>query len=202
MSDTLELRRGTTRRQVFSQHPIDGQAVKRLVYAGMTWLKTNQAVVNALNVFPVPDGDTGTNMLLTMQSAINEIEDSGETHMGKMLGAVAQGALMGARGNSGVILSQLWRGFARAIEEEAELTAEGVAKGFAGASETAYKGVVRISCSGWAPDAAVEYRFSLGAETEMAQESTGLSNGTCYYRHRLCAKKGTPQPRPAALFPF
>ncbi|KAA3643174.1 MAG: DAK2 domain-containing protein [Chloroflexi bacterium] len=143
MSDTLELRRGTTRRQVFSQHPIDGQAVKRLVYAGMAWLKTNQAVVNALNVFPVPDGDTGTNMLLTMQSAINEIEDSGETHMGKMLGAVAQGALMGARGNSGVILSQLWRGFARAIEDEAELTAEGVAKGFAGASETAYKGVVR-----------------------------------------------------------
>ena len=143
MSDTLELRRGTTRRQVFSQHPIDGQAVKRLVYAGMTWLKTNQAVVNALNVFPVPDGDTGTNMLLTMQSAINEIEDSGETHMGKMLGSVAQGALMGARGNSGVILSQLWRGFARAVEDDAELTAEGVVRGFAGASETAYKGVVR-----------------------------------------------------------
>ncbi|MHA1134518.1 MAG: alpha/beta fold hydrolase [Alphaproteobacteria bacterium] len=70
--------------------------------------------------------------------------------------------------------------------------------------DDAYKGVVRISCSGWAPDAAVEYRFSLGAETEMAQESTGLSNGTCYYRHRLCAKKGAPppQPRPAALFPF
>jgi len=68
----------------------------------------------------------------------------------------------------------------------------------------AYKGVIRISCSGWAPDAAVEYRFSLGAETEMAQESTGLSNGTCYYRHRLCAKKSAPpaQHRPAALFPF
>ena len=143
MSDTLELRRGTTRRQLFSQHPIDGQAVKRLVYAGMTWLKTNQALVNALNVFPVPDGDTGTNMVLTMQSAINEIEDSGETHMGKMLGAVAQGALMGARGNSGVILSQLWRGFARAVENEPELSAEGVANGFAGATQTAYKGVVR-----------------------------------------------------------
>ncbi|MDH3943765.1 MAG: DAK2 domain-containing protein, partial [Anaerolineae bacterium] len=95
--------------------PIDGQAIKHLTLAGLTWLKANKETVNALNVFPVPDGDTGTNMVLTMNSAVEEIEDSEERHTGKMLGTVAQGALMGARGNSGVILSQLWRGFARAL---------------------------------------------------------------------------------------
>ena len=69
-----------------------------------------------LNVFPVPDGDTGTNMVLTMQAAYNEIASSGEKNVGKMDHAIAQGALMGARGNSGVILSQIWRGFARSLD--------------------------------------------------------------------------------------
>lgn len=69
--------------------------------------------------------------------------------------------------------------------------------------DEAHKGVVRISCSEWAPDAAIEYRFSLGAKAEMAQESSGLDHGTCYYRHRLCAKDPSPtEHRPAALFPF
>src|SRR5512140_80349 len=95
---------------------LDGQGLKLLVEAALTWLKTNQQIVNALNVFPVPDGDTGTNMLLTMQAAYAEIARSGEGNIGKMAHAVAQGALMGARGNSGVILSQLWRGFARGLD--------------------------------------------------------------------------------------
>src|SRR5512144_3115032 len=98
--------------------PFDGQALKRLVEAGLTWLKTNQQTVNALNVFPVPDGDTGTNMSLTMTSAWNEIKESGERNAGRMAAMVAKGALMGARGNSGVILSQLWRGFARALQDQ------------------------------------------------------------------------------------
>jgi dihydroxyacetone kinase-like predicted kinase len=89
--------------------------MKRLVEAGLTWLRTNQQTVNALNVFPVPDGDTGTNMVLTMQSAWNEIKDLGHRSISDMAGAVSKGALMGARGNSGVILSQLWRGFARGV---------------------------------------------------------------------------------------
>lgn len=122
---------------------IDGQSLKRLVEAGMTWLRTNQQIVNSLNVFPVPDGDTGTNMLLTLTSAYNEIKDSGETHLGKMAGLVAKGALMGARGNSGVILSQLWRGFARAVQDHASLDAQTLVKAFAEARDTAYKGVVR-----------------------------------------------------------
>ena len=89
----------------------DGLMLKQLVEAGLTWLRTNHQLVNALNVFPVPDGDTGTNMLLTMTSAYNEVSSLGHHNAGQMAAAVAQGALMGARGNSGVILSQIWRGF-------------------------------------------------------------------------------------------
>ena len=122
---------------------IDGQSLKRLVEAGMLWLRTNQQIVNSLNVFPVPDGDTGTNMLLTLTSAYNEIKDSGEKHFGKMAGMVAKGALMGARGNSGVILSQLWRGFARGVQDHEMLDAVTLVKAFAEARDTAYKGVVK-----------------------------------------------------------
>src|SRR5512138_297563 len=123
--------------------PFDGQALKRLVEAGLMWLKTNQQTVNALNVFPVPDGDTGTNMSLTMTSAWNEIKDSGERNVGRMAAMVAKGALMGARGNSGVILSQLWRGFARGLQDQDLIDAAGLARALADARDTAYKGVVK-----------------------------------------------------------
>ncbi len=123
--------------------PFDGQALKRLIEAGLTWLKTNQRTVNSLNVFPVPDGDTGTNMMLTMTSAWNEIKDSAERHAGKMAALVAKGALMGARGNSGVILSQLWRGFARGLQECEVIDGAAMVKAFVEAKETAYKGVVK-----------------------------------------------------------
>ncbi|MBI3159595.1 MAG: DAK2 domain-containing protein [Chloroflexi bacterium] len=132
-----------SRRMAMERFDIDGQAVKNLALAGLTWLKTNQEVVNALNVFPVPDGDTGTNMILTMKSAFDEIENSPENHAGKMLGKLAQGALMGARGNSGVILSQLWRGVAHSLENSPAITAKELAKALAQARDTAYKGVVR-----------------------------------------------------------
>src|SRR5690606_10355514 len=94
-------------------------------------------------VFPVPDGDTGTNMTLTMQSAWNEIKDSGNTHLGEMAAAVSKGALMGARGNSGVITSQILRGFSRSVHDKATLDKETFVKAFAEARDTAYKGVVR-----------------------------------------------------------
>lgn len=123
--------------------PFDGQAYKKLIEAGLTWLRTNQQSVNALNVFPVPDGDTGTNMVLTMQSAYDEIKDLGHHKVSDMANAVSQGALMGARGNSGVILSQIWRGIARGLEGESLLTSKNMAKAFASARDTAYKGVVR-----------------------------------------------------------
>jgi DAK2 domain fusion protein YloV len=133
-----------TRRQAqFRKAPIDGRAFKNLVEAGLTWLRTNQEIVNSQNVFPVPDGDTGTNMVLTMQSAYDEIEDSPETNSGRIAHAVAHGALMGARGNSGVILSQLWRGFARALDHQEFLDGASFVRALEEARDTAYKGVVR-----------------------------------------------------------
>ncbi len=128
---------------IIDQKFIDGQGLKRFIESGLTWLRTNQQIVNALNVFPVPDGDTGTNMLLTMQAAYNEIKDSNENNIGIIAQAIAQGALMGARGNSGVILSQIWRGFARALDNQPQMDTKLFALALDKAKTTAYKGVVR-----------------------------------------------------------
>jgi DAK2 domain fusion protein YloV len=122
---------------------IDGQDLKVLTESALTWLKTNQQLVNSLNVFPVPDGDTGTNMVLTMQAAYNEIANSGEKNIGKMAHAIAQGALMGARGNSGVILSQLWRGISRSLDSMETMDATAFVHALGEGRNTAYKGVVR-----------------------------------------------------------
>lgn len=122
---------------------INGQDLKKYFYAGLTWLKANQPLVNSLNVFPVPDGDTGTNMFLTLKTAYAEIESATETNVGTIAKKFAHGALMGARGNSGVILSQILRGFARALDEREELTADLLVLALAESRNTAYKGVVR-----------------------------------------------------------
>lgn len=133
----------TAERHKLVSVPIDGQGLKTLLEAGMIWLKTNQQTVNSLNVFPVPDGDTGTNMVLTMQAAFDEISISGETNVGLLAHSIARGALMGARGNSGVILSQIWRGFARALDEHPTMDVEILKDALKEAEATAYKGVVR-----------------------------------------------------------
>lgn len=122
---------------------IDGRMLRQVVSTGLSWLRTNQQLVNSLNVFPVPDGDTGTNMVLTMQSAVDEIASTGERSISQVAQTIAHGALMGARGNSGVILSQLWRGFARALDGHEKMDAETMAFALDQARETAYKGVVR-----------------------------------------------------------
>ncbi len=122
---------------------IDGQVLKKMVEAAMIWLRIHQQVVNSLNVFPVPDGDTGTNMLLTMQSAFNEISASNETNIGKIAHSISQGALMGARGNSGVILSQIWRGFARGLDSYERMDCKSFIAALNESRNTAYKGVVR-----------------------------------------------------------
>ncbi len=100
----------------------DGQGLKRMAEAGLAWLEENHQHVNDLNVFPVPDGDTGTNMLLTMRSAYREVANSEETDASKVARALYNGALMGARGNSGVILSQLWRGISNALSHKPTFT--------------------------------------------------------------------------------
>ena len=133
----------TTPVQHMRKYPIDGQTFKPLIEAALNWLRTNHQSVNALNVFPVPDGDTGTNMVLTMQAAYDEIAESAERNVGKLAHAIAHGALMGARGNSGVILSQLWRGFARALDSQETLDGPSLVSAFHQGRNTAYKGVVR-----------------------------------------------------------
>jgi DAK2 domain fusion protein YloV len=126
-----------------AKEQVNGAVLKLMVEAGLTWLRTNQQIVNSLNVFPVPDGDTGTNMVLTMQAAYEEISNGKENNFGKVAHAIAHGALMGARGNSGVILSQIWRGFARAVDNIETLDVPTFVKALASARDTAYKGVVR-----------------------------------------------------------
>lgn len=125
------------------KYPVDGQVFKSLIEASLVWLRTNQQLVNSLNVYPVPDGDTGTNMVLTMQAACDEVADSAERNIGKLTHMVAHGALMGARGNSGVILSQLWRGFARELDNIEFLDGQLLTHALHQGRNTAYKGVVR-----------------------------------------------------------
>src|SRR6187399_2464202 len=96
----------------------DGPGLKRLAAAGLAWLEQNYESVNQLNVFPVPDGDTGTNMLLTMRATVAAMNKQTGESASAMAESMAHGALMGARGNSGVILSQILRGLARGIEGE------------------------------------------------------------------------------------
>ena len=114
-----------------------------LFEAGLLWLTTNQQYVNSLNVFPVPDGDTGTNMVLTMQAAFTEADQHRSTNVGETGRHFAQGALMGARGNSGVILSQIWRGFSRALDHYETMDTGLLMRAMQEARNTAYKGVVR-----------------------------------------------------------
>lgn len=132
-----------TARQAFLQRPFTGQVLKEIIEGSLVWLRSNQQLVNSLNVFPVPDGDTGTNMVLTLQSAFDEIKNSTENNVGEMAHTLSNGALMGARGNSGVILSQLLRGFARGLDHLAVLNPATLVQSFAIARDTAYKGVVR-----------------------------------------------------------
>lgn len=120
---------------------VDGFLIKTLFGAGLTWLEKNKERVNRLNVFPVPDGDTGTNMFLTLRNAYREIADLQEDHVGRLSSAIARGALTGARGNSGVILSQLFAGVAAALKDQEKLTAESLVRACQYAVDYAYKAV-------------------------------------------------------------
>ena len=120
---------------------MNGLRLKQLVQAGYMWLKQHEASVNAYNVYPVPDGDTGTNMAHTMEAAWKAVSASEEAHAGRMAKAISTGALRGSRGNSGIILSQLWRGFAKATEPHEELTTRELIGGLREAATTAYGGV-------------------------------------------------------------
>jgi len=114
-----------------------------MIWAGAQQLNKHVEQVNALNVFPVPDGDTGTNMNLSFSSGAKEVKRKKSGHVGQLAEALSKGLLMGARGNSGVILSQLFRGFAKSVENKVTLTARDLAQAFHKGVETAYKAVIK-----------------------------------------------------------
>ncbi|KHE69269.1 DAK2 domain-containing protein [Halobacillus sp. BBL2006] len=122
---------------------LDGKTLAEMILQGAHHLKKNSQMIDALNVFPVPDGDTGTNMNLSMTSGAEEVKTVDENHAGIVSKALAKGLLMGARGNSGVILSQLFRGFSKAIEEKDVLTTNDFSSALQGGVETAYKAVMK-----------------------------------------------------------
>ena len=122
---------------------ICGAVLKDMYLTGAALLEKNRAYIDSLNVFPVPDGDTGTNMSMTMQSAAREIQNCKSDSVSDVASAASLGALKGARGNSGVILSQIFRGFARALSGKEEMTAEDFSIALTAGSEAAYKAVMK-----------------------------------------------------------
>lgn len=126
-----------------SANTIDAQLLSRMFLAGAQNLEVKKEWINELNVFPVPDGDTGTNMTLTIMSAANEVRSLEKVTMKDLAKAISSGSLRGARGNSGVILSQLLRGFTKVIQQQDQVTIQVLAAAFEKAVETAYKAVMK-----------------------------------------------------------
>lgn len=122
---------------------LDGTMLKKALAGAAKFLEDNKEEVNSLNVFPVPDGDTGTNMSLTVNSAIKQGINLNEDSVSKIALATSHGSLMGARGNSGVILSQLFRGFANGLNEKDTADIKTIAEAFKQAADTAYKAVMK-----------------------------------------------------------
>ena len=122
---------------------INGNLFAEMIIQGAQNLSNNADMVDALNVYPVPDGDTGTNMNLSMTSGREEVQSHLTSHIGDLGKAFSKGLLMGARGNSGVILSQIFRGFSKALEDEKDIDAKQFAHSFDAGVKTAYKAVMK-----------------------------------------------------------
>src|SRR5205807_1011810 len=135
---TPKIRQRPRRISVFN-----GQDLKKAILAGAACLEEHRQAINALNVFPVPDGDTGSNMAATMKSAVRNIIDSDETSAGIIAAKVAHDALLGARGNSGVILSQILRGIAIGLDKKQTFTAQDLAVALQQAAQLAYRAVIK-----------------------------------------------------------
>ncbi|MCT8139787.1 DAK2 domain-containing protein [Anaerobacillus sp. CMMVII] len=122
---------------------LEAEKLAQMFIEGANNLTKNVKLVDSLNVFPVPDGDTGTNMNLSITSGVKEVQKQVPEHVGKVAGAFAKGLLMGARGNSGVILSQLFRGFSKSVEGKATLNGKQFADAFGAGVDMAYKAVMK-----------------------------------------------------------
>src|SRR5699024_2806935 len=117
---------------------LTGKDFKDMIAAGQAHLAQNAEYVDSLNVFPVPDGDTGTNMNLTFSSGAKAVKETETKHIGEVGKALSKGLLMGARGNSGVILSQLFRGFSKSMDKKAKINAWEFAQAFQAGVDSAY----------------------------------------------------------------
>ncbi len=135
--------RATARQRPRRISVFDGQDLKKAIVAGAACLEEHREAINALNVFPVPDGDTGSNMSATMQAAVRDIKTSTESSAGVVAAKIAHGALLGARGNSGVILSQTLRGLAQGLDKKTTFTAPDLANALQEASRLAYRAVIK-----------------------------------------------------------
>lgn len=122
---------------------INAKTLKKMFLAGAARIEAKKEYINELNVFPVPDGDTGTNMTLTIMSAVKELNAASDSSMEEVAKAISSGSLRGARGNSGVILSQLFRGFTKEIKNYEDINVTIMANAFQKASETAYRAVMK-----------------------------------------------------------
>ena len=122
---------------------IDGKMFRAMVETGANLLHNNHPEIDALNVFPVPDGDTGTNMSLTFTNGAAEVKKLESDNLGDVAKTLSKGLLMGARGNSGVILSQIFRGVAKSLKGKESADAVELAEAFASGAKVAYKAVMR-----------------------------------------------------------
>lgn len=125
------------------QDKINGAAFRKMVYGGAALLEKNKKLVDALNVFPVPDGDTGTNMFLTLKNSVNEVSNCMDNNLKSLCEAYSKGALRGARGNSGVITSQIIKGMCSVLGNYEEITSKIFAKALAEGAKVAYKAVTK-----------------------------------------------------------
>lgn len=163
---------------------LNGNDFMELVFAGADSLRHHAENVNALNVFPVPDGDTGTNMNLTLTSGVEELRRRPSAHLGKAAEALSKGLLMGARGNSGVILSQLFRGFAKYVHDLEEANVQQFAAALQSGVDTAYKAVVKpvegtiLTVSREAAKHAVQSSRRAGSLLELMEEVLHKGNET------------------------
>ena len=146
---------------------LDGSLFSRMVYLGAKKLHSNAKAVDSLNVFPVPDGDTGTNMNLTLTSGVDELSRKESVRISDAAAALAKGLLMGARGNSGVILSQLFRGFSKSVSGKDSINARQFADALKAGVDSAYQAVMKpvegtiLTVAREAADLAVRFCTSL-----------------------------------------
>ena len=171
---------------------IDAGLLAKMFLAGAKNLEVKKEWINELNVFPVPDGDTGTNMTLTIMSAVKEVNSLTEVNTYNLSKAISSGSLRGARGNSGVILSQLLRGFTKKIRDYQELNAEILAEAMEKAVETAYKAVMKPRR--YHPDR------GKGSSRESSRACTGKRRSERIHRgrSRACRVRALPDTRDAA----